>query len=118
MLRVEYEVVLNMKDNDEPDAAVRRDFMLIRKAKPDEAGYLSGLAFRSKAYWGYSHDFMEACRDSLTVSPERIARPSRSIATRMPKTFYLRMGARRIGDIESTVFPGRKLPLLEIGIRL
>ncbi|MDG0874242.1 hypothetical protein L5D93_18090 [Paenibacillus thiaminolyticus] len=56
--------------------------MLIRKANPDEASYLSGLAFRSKA-----------------------------------ENFYLRMGARRIGDIESTVFPGRKLKLLEIEIR-
>ncbi|GAV13672.1 GNAT family N-acetyltransferase [Paenibacillus sp. NAIST15-1] len=28
--------------------------------------------------------------------------------------FYIRMGARRIGEIASTVFPGRDLPVLEI----
>ncbi|MDU5144025.1 MAG: GNAT family N-acetyltransferase [Paenibacillus dendritiformis] len=150
--------------------------MLIRKATPDEAGNLSGLAFRSKAYWGYSDDFMEACRDDLTISPERIASSLIYVVEedcRMKgfvgleiengeclltdlfiepdaigkgygrallqyiiekakdlgihavtlhsdphaENFYLRMGARRIGDIESTVFPGRKLPLLEIAIR-
>lgn len=46
---------------------------MIRKANMDEASYLSGLAFRSKAHWGYSDDFMEACRDDLTISPEQIA---------------------------------------------
>lgn len=47
--------------------------MNIRKAKIDEAGYLSDLSFRSKAYWGYSDDFMEACREVLTVSPDDIS---------------------------------------------
>jgi GNAT superfamily N-acetyltransferase len=46
--------------------------ILIRQARPDEAGHLSGLAMRSKAYWGYSTDFMEACQQELTVSPEEI----------------------------------------------
>ncbi|WGU94423.1 GNAT family N-acetyltransferase [Paenibacillus dendritiformis] len=150
--------------------------MLIRKANLDEADYLSGLAFRSKAHWGYSADFMEACRDDLSITPEQIAsamiyvveddsrikgfigleiengkcllsdlfiepdaigkgygsalynhiiEAAKGLGVRTvtvhsdpnAENFYLRMGARRIGDIESTVFPGRKLPLLEIAIR-
>ncbi|MDN4094710.1 GNAT family N-acetyltransferase [Brevibacillus agri] len=38
----------------------------------DEAGALSDLCFRSKAYWGYSDAFMEACREDLTVTPDYI----------------------------------------------
>lgn len=40
----------------------------IRGARPEEAALLSALAFRSKAYWGYSTEFMEACREELSVS--------------------------------------------------
>lgn len=32
------------------------------------------------------------------------------------ENFYIMMGAKRIGEIESTVFEGRKLPLLEAEI--
>ena len=46
--------------------------MGIRPAKPTEAGLLSSLAFESKAYWGYSLKFMDACRDELTVSVQNI----------------------------------------------
>jgi GNAT superfamily N-acetyltransferase len=42
----------------------------IRRARPAEADRLSALAFRSKAYWGYDVDFMEACRADLTVSAD------------------------------------------------
>src|SRR5688572_449956 len=41
---------------------------MIRRALPDEAELLSALAFRSKAHWGYSSDFMEACRAELSVT--------------------------------------------------
>lgn len=33
---------------------------------------LSELALRSKAYWGYSDEFIESCRDELAVSPEAV----------------------------------------------
>lgn len=46
--------------------------MQIRPARPEEAGALSNLAMRSKAHWGYSSEFMEACRDELTYTPEQI----------------------------------------------
>lgn len=39
----------------------------VRLAKPSECALLSDLAFRSKAYWGYSTDFMEACREELRI---------------------------------------------------
>lgn len=44
----------------------------IRDAKPREAMEISALAMRSKSYWGYSKEFMEACREELTVRPEDI----------------------------------------------
>lgn len=40
----------------------------IRAAQADDAALLSGLAMRSKAHWGYSAEFMEACREELTYS--------------------------------------------------
>ena len=44
----------------------------IRSARVQEAKEISALAMRSKAYWGYSKEFMEACREELTVTPEHI----------------------------------------------
>ena len=41
----------------------------IRDALPREAEILSEIAFRSKAYWGYSEEFMRQCQDELTVLP-------------------------------------------------
>ena len=44
----------------------------IRNAYKSEAKLLSDLAIRSKAYWGYSKEFMEKCRDELSVQPINI----------------------------------------------
>ncbi len=44
----------------------------IRQALPSEVEYLSELAFRSKSYWGYSDQFMQACRQELTVDEDYI----------------------------------------------
>ena len=41
---------------------------LIRRARLDECALLTRLAFRSKATWGYSEQFMADCRDELTIS--------------------------------------------------
>ncbi|MDX1374321.1 MAG: GNAT family N-acetyltransferase [Burkholderiales bacterium] len=46
----------------------------LRAARPDEAARLSALALRSKAVWGYSRAFIEACRAELTFAPGDIAR--------------------------------------------
>lgn len=44
----------------------------IRSAAASEAELLSALAMRSKAYWGYSSEFLEACREELSYSPDQI----------------------------------------------
>ncbi|VEP12806.1 conserved hypothetical protein [Hyella patelloides LEGE 07179] len=44
----------------------------IRKAQPSESEILSSLALCSKAYWGYSSKFIDACREELTYSQEDI----------------------------------------------
>ncbi|MFP8880585.1 MAG: GNAT family N-acetyltransferase [Myxococcota bacterium] len=50
---------------------------VIRAARSDEAALLSEIAFRSKAYWGYSEEFMVSCREELTVTADFIdANPS------------------------------------------
>lgn len=45
----------------------------VRLARPDEAAALTELAMRSKASWGYSDEFMAACRAELTFTPETMA---------------------------------------------
>jgi GNAT superfamily N-acetyltransferase len=44
----------------------------IRRARPGEAAALSALALRSKGHWGYSAEFLEACRAELTLRDERL----------------------------------------------
>ena len=46
----------------------------IRSAEPGECPALSDLALRSKGYWGYDRDFLEACREELTVGPADVDR--------------------------------------------
>ena len=46
---------------------------MIRPALPAEAELLSTLAFRSKAHWGYSAEFMEACRAELSITASFVA---------------------------------------------
>lgn len=43
--------------------------MTFRTAVPSEAPYLTELAMRSKAHWGYPPDFLDACRAELTFDP-------------------------------------------------
>lgn len=47
--------------------------MRIRSAGEDELGQLSDLALRSKAAHGYSAEFLEACREELTITAARLA---------------------------------------------
>ncbi|GGN09743.1 ribosomal protein S18 acetylase RimI-like enzyme [Actinoplanes campanulatus] len=44
----------------------------MRLARVEEAGALSELALRSKAYWGYDEPFLEACRAELTLLPGEV----------------------------------------------
>ena len=47
----------------------------IRKAQQSEAPILTDLALWSKAYWGYTDQFMDACRQELIVAEEKIISP-------------------------------------------
>lgn len=46
----------------------------IRPAIASESAQLSALALRSKAHWGYSIEFIEACRQELTYDSEYLLR--------------------------------------------
>jgi GNAT superfamily N-acetyltransferase len=46
--------------------------MQLRAARPDEAEFLSDLAVRAKAYWGYDADFIRDCRVQLAVYPDQV----------------------------------------------
>lgn len=48
--------------------------LAIRPARPDEAPFLSALALRSKAHWGYDDAFLEACRADLALTAAEVAR--------------------------------------------
>ena len=54
--------------------------LTIRPAALPEASTLTELALRSKAYWGYSAEFMAACRDELTYSADDLRRGSFFVA--------------------------------------
>jgi GNAT superfamily N-acetyltransferase len=45
----------------------------VRAPRPDEARELTDLVLRSKAHWGYDADFIEACREELTLSDNDLA---------------------------------------------
>ena len=44
----------------------------VRAATRGDAVVISALAIRSKAYWGYSDEFMKACREELTYTESQI----------------------------------------------
>lgn len=46
----------------------------LRVPDVNELHALSLLCLRSKAYWGYDEDFMEACREVLTITSEDLNR--------------------------------------------
>lgn len=48
--------------------------MRVRAGRPEESALLSELALRSKSYWGYHAEFLEACRDELCLQPEDFSR--------------------------------------------
>ena len=52
-----------------------RSDQTIRPAVSGDMHALGELALRSKAYWGYSKEFLEACREELTYSPANLESP-------------------------------------------
>lgn len=150
--------------------------MILRPAQPADLATLTDICFRSKAHWGYSPAFMEACRDELTmkakdlrqgtvhlaqidnrpvavaqlhvhgggladldklfVAPEAIGKgtgaglfgwaveTARAAGARgldcqadpFAEGFYLRMGMSRAGEVPSSTWPGRLLPLMSLAL--
>ena len=43
----------------------------IRRARADEADFLTGLTRRSRAWWGYDRQFLDAARAELRFRPEK-----------------------------------------------
>ncbi|MGW7241639.1 GNAT family N-acetyltransferase [Streptomyces sp. NPDC054804] len=54
----------------------------IRPARDEEAGLLSDLALRSKAYWGYDAEFLASCREELTLRGPELASRRTAVAER------------------------------------
>ncbi|HVB36767.1 MAG TPA: GNAT family N-acetyltransferase [Candidatus Acidoferrales bacterium] len=47
------------------------EILQIRRAHPEESGFLTDLAMRSKAHWPYDRAFLEDVRPDLTLRPEK-----------------------------------------------
>ncbi|WP_046733733.1 GNAT family N-acetyltransferase [Streptomyces humi] len=56
--------------------------MSIRPAQDEEAAFLSDLALRSKAHWGYDPAFLEACREELTLTGQELTSRRTAVAER------------------------------------
>ncbi|MDA1570596.1 GNAT family N-acetyltransferase, partial [Bacillus cereus] len=144
--------------------------MFIRNAKIEDRKILSNIAYKSKAHWGYSPEFLHALKEDLEVTIEDIqnkivfvvednsqlaafyclskekkkleslfvhpnyignglgnllwndiiekARANGITSFTLDSDpnalqFYLKMGAKQIAEIESTLFPNRTFPLME-----
>src|SRR6478736_5346151 len=48
------------------------DATVLRPARAGDEAELTELALRSKGHWGYSAEFLEACRPELTVRPGQL----------------------------------------------
>ncbi|MBC6974765.1 GNAT family N-acetyltransferase [Bacillus sp. Xin] len=148
--------------------------MIVRKASLNEANELSHIALTSKATWDYSEEFIQACKEDLTITDDYIVNnyvyvlenegikigffsfqrkeedaldflylhPNykgkgygkllwQSVVEKAAelgiksftidsdpnaKGYYMKMGAKLIGETPSTVFKGRVLPLLQYDV--
>src|SRR5579864_4284685 len=63
------------------------ELLQIRRAHPEESGFLTDLAMRSKAHWPYDHAFLEDVRPDLTLSLKSLCRTFMC-------TFWKRRGGR------------------------
>lgn len=72
-----------------------------RLARSDEPGEISSLALRSKGYWGYSGEFLEACREELTVSAQQCLSGDVTVAVRGEAIagFYVLDGSPPLGRL-------------------
>jgi GNAT superfamily N-acetyltransferase len=74
-----------------------------RPARAHEAQQISELALRSKAHWGYSRAFLDACRDELTYTPEVCASGTIVVAERAQRIlgFYRLIPTVPVSRLES-----------------
>lgn len=65
------------------------------------ASELSNIAYVSKAHWGYSQEFMEQCRDELTITEQDIESGMVEAVTFDEKIagFYKLAGEAPIGEL-------------------
>ena len=54
----------------------------IRPARSGEARFLSELALRSKAHWGYDAGFLASCREELTLADAELGTRRTTVAER------------------------------------
>jgi GNAT superfamily N-acetyltransferase len=75
----------------------------IRPGRADDAGPVSALALRSKGHWGYSEEFLEACRDELTYSESDCVSGDLHVAESdsVRAGFFLLSGAAPDGVLEA-----------------
>ncbi|PFR32627.1 MULTISPECIES: GNAT family N-acetyltransferase [Bacillus cereus group] len=148
--------------------------MIVRKASLNEANELSHIALISKATWDYSEEFIQACKEDLTITDDYIMNNyvyvlesegikigffsfqrkeedaldflylhpnykgkgygkllwqsvvEKAVELGMKcftidsdpnaKGYYMKMGAKLIGETPSTVFKDRLLPLLRYDV--
>jgi hypothetical protein len=76
--------------------------VIVRAARPEEAGAISALALRSKGHWGFAADLG---MHTLEIDSDPYAEP-----------FYRHAGAVRTGEAVSTVDPDRRLPHLTLPV--
>jgi GNAT superfamily N-acetyltransferase len=71
---------------------------MIRPARIEDLQQITRLALRSKAAWGYSAEFMEACRQELTIREEQLAEVFVLVQDHAPIGFYSlrRLTAERV----------------------
>jgi ribosomal protein S18 acetylase RimI-like enzyme len=62
----------------------------IRRALPEEADFLSQIAFTAKAHWGYPERWLEIWKPQLTFSPEYFKQNESWVAEQndLPIAFY------------------------------
>ena len=75
----------------------------VRLACPNDAGRVSALALRSKGHWGYSAEFLEACRAELTYSEADCLSGDLYVAEQdaVLAGFYLLRGSGPDGELQA-----------------
>lgn len=74
---------------------------LFRLAKAGEEASLTELCVRSKAYWGYDADFLNATREDMTVKPSAVRKGMVLVAESASGKV---LGVSALGEIDDETF--------------